>query len=178
VRSGISIYWDRIAFGLNNGVRSATAAEAPLAEATLRFHGFSALTARNPELFDYHAVHYAALWSPMRGAFTAYGPVDELIGSADGRYALFGSGDEIALSFDVDQPPPAPGHTRSYLLEFVGYVKDGDRYTAHAGQVEPMPYLGLDRYPPPADARLRDAATRSPFRTRAPLDFTLTTLAK
>ena len=96
-----------------------------------------------------------------------------MIETADGQYALFGSGDEIAMSFQVDQPLPPPGQTRSYLLELVGYVKDGDRYTAHAGEVEPMPYLGLAQYPPPQDGRLKDAQTRSPKRTREPLDFTL-----
>jgi len=173
IRSGISLYWDRVAFSLAGGVKAARTSEAKLAEATMRFHGFSALTARNPELFDYHVVSYSALWSPMRGRFTAYGPVESLVGTADGQYALFGSGDEIALSFQVDQPPPPPGQTRSYLLELVGYVKDGDRYTAHAGQVEPMPYLGLDQYPPPQDGRLQEAQTQSPNRTREPLDFTL-----
>ena len=174
IRSGISIYWDRIAFGLKSGVKAAQTSETKLVEGTMRFHGFSALTARNPELFDYHDIHYSALWNPMRGQFTAYGPVETLIEAADGKYALFGSGDEIALSFEVDQPEPPAGQKRSYLLEFVGYVKDGDRYTAHAGWVDPMPYLGLDHYPPQQDGRLQEAQTRSPFRTRAPLDFTLT----
>jgi len=178
IKSGISLYWDRIAFSLTGGVSKAATSEAKLAEAAMRFHGFSALTARNPELFDYHAVSYSAMWSPMRGTFTDYGPVDALIAAADGQYALFGSGDEIALSFQIDQPEPAPGQTRSYLLEFVGYVKDGDRYTAHAGQVGPMPYLGLDQYPPPDDERLQQAQNRSPQRNRSPLNFTLTTITE
>jgi hypothetical protein len=177
IRSGISIYWDRIAFALKSGVKTANIAEARLAEATLRFHGFSELIARNPERFDYHSIRYTALWSPMHGRFTAYGPVESLIDTADGRYVVFGSGDELALSFEVDQPPPPPSQTRSYLLEFIGYVKDGDRYTAHPGWVEPMPYLGLDQYPPPQDERLTEAQIRSPQRTRAPLDFTLTTIS-
>lgn len=178
IRSGISLYWDRIAFAPAQGVAEARTAPAPLAEATLRFHGFSALTARDPELFDYHAIRYSALWSPMAGRFTDYGPVEALVEAADGRYALFGSGDEIAFSFQADPPPPGPGQTRSYLLELVGYVKDGDRYTAHPGHVDPMPYLGLDQYPPPADERLRAAQGRSPHRNRAPLDFTLTTIGR
>ena len=176
IRSGISIYWDRIAFGLGSGVKTAQTSEAKLAESTMRFHGFSALTSRNPEQFDYYSIHYAALWNPMRGHFTAYGPIAPLVEAADGQYALFGSGDEIALSFKIDQPPPLPGLTRTYLLELVGYVKDGDHYTAHAGGVDPMPYLGMDQYPPPLDERLQEAQTLSPNRTRAPLDFTLTTI--
>lgn len=173
VSSGISLYWDRIAFSLGQNASSVQTLDAPLTEASLRFHGFSALASRNPELFDYHQVSYSALWSPLQGRYTDYGPVDSLLNQADGQYALFGSGDEIALSFEVNQPEPEPGMTRSYLLEFVGYVKDGDRYTAHAGSVDPMPYLGLDQYPPPEDQRLQQAQTQSPKRNRAPLDFTL-----
>lgn len=177
ITSGISIYWDRIAFAMKSGVSAAKTLDAPLTEAALRFHGFSALTARNPELFDYHAVSYSALWSPMQGLFTAYGPVDPLLQDADGKYALFGSGDEIAMSFQVPEPPVSPLTTRSYLLEIVGYVKDGDRYTAFPGQVEPLPYLGLTEYPPPLDERLTAAQSMSPQRTRPPLDFKLSTLS-
>ena len=174
IRSGIAAYWDRIAFSTGQ-VERPTFAEAPLAESLLRFRGFSTLASRNPERFDYHQVHFQSLWSPMHGRFTAYGPAEGLIDRADGRYAVFGSGDELSLSFRVDAPPPKAGLRRSYLLEFVGYVKDGDRYTGHARRVEPLPYLGLSVYPHPDDERLRAAQTRSPFRDREPLNYTLDT---
>jgi hypothetical protein len=172
VRSGIAVYWDRIAFSL--GQRAApTLVEAPLVESLLRFRGFSTLASRDPERFNYHQVLYRSMWSPMQGRFTDYGPAEGLINVADGAYAIFGSGDELSLSFRVDEPPPAAPLERTYLLEFVGYVKDGDRYTGHARQVEPLPYLGLHVYPHPDDERLRAAQTRSPFRHRAPLDYQL-----
>lgn len=179
IRSGISVYWDRIAFGVaTKNPQPYVQTKAQLAEATERFHGFSGLTAHNPERFDYHAVHYASKWNPMSGHYTDYGSVDSLVINADGRYAVFGSGDEIALSFIVEQPYPPPGKERSYLLELTGYVKDGDRYTADGWRVEPMPYLGLNQYPAPQDQRLLDAQTRSPYRTRLPLDFSLATLKR
>ncbi|MCB2263982.1 MAG: FG-GAP-like repeat-containing protein [Candidatus Thiosymbion ectosymbiont of Robbea hypermnestra] len=177
IRSGISVYWDRIAFSPASAPPP-VANEAPLVESMLRFRGFSQLVSHDPERFDYHNVRYSSPWSPMRGRFTAYGPAEGLIASADGRYAVFGSGDEISFSFAVDRPAPASSRTRSFLLELVGYVKDGDRYTGHAGRVEPVPYLGLDQYPPPQDDRLQAAQTRSPYRTRAPLDFTLATISR
>lgn len=179
IRSGISVYWDRIAFGVNTpNPQPYTQTTAQLTESVVRFHGFSGLTAHNPERFDYHAVHYSSKWNPMSGHYTDYGPADALIVAADGRYAVFGSGDEIALSFTVEQPSPPPGQERSYLLELTGYVKDGDRYTADGWRVEPMPYLGLNQYPAPQDQRLLDAQTRSPYRTRLPLDFSLATLKR
>jgi tetratricopeptide (TPR) repeat protein len=175
VRSGIAVYWDRIAFSLGQSA-GAPPAEASLVESRLRFRGFSTLASRDPERFDYHKVLYRSMWSPMQGRFTAYGPAEGLIADADGEYAIFGSGDELSLSFRVDDPEPPPGRERTYLLDFVGYVKDGDRYTGHAQRVEPVPYLGLHVYPHPDDERLRAAQTRSPFRTRAPLDYQLSVL--
>lgn len=178
IRSGISVYWDRIAFGVAGDSQPYAQTEAQLSEATERFHGFSGLTAHNPERFDYHTVHYASKWNPMSGHFTAYGPAESLIAAADGRYAIFGSGDELAMSFAVEQPLPPLGQKRSYLLELTGYVKDGDRYTADGWRVEPVPYLGLNQYPAPNDQRLIEAQTRSPYRDRLPLDFSLTTLSR
>jgi hypothetical protein len=178
IRSGISVYWDRIAFGLTGGPSDYKLTPTQLTESVVRFRGFSGLTARNPERFDYHAVHYASQWNPMQGHYTAYGAAEALISTADGRYAIFGSGDELAMTFTLDQPDPPPGQIRSYLLELVGYVKDGDRYTADGWRVEPIPYLGLNQYPAPQDERLQAAQTRTPFRTRIPLDFTLDTVSR
>jgi hypothetical protein len=112
----------------------------------------------------------------MQGHFTAYGAIEDLVKVADGRYAVFGSGDELSFSFLIDENAIPTTGKYSYLLEFVGYVKDGDRYTAHPGQVEPMPYLGLNQYPPVEDERLAKAQNFSPFRTRLPLDFTLSVI--
>ncbi|KOR31476.1 hypothetical protein TI04_00545 [Achromatium sp. WMS2] len=176
IRSGISTYWDQIAFSMQSlPIPEPIIAE--LTEATMRFHGVSTLIAHNPERFDYHDVHYSTLWNPMGGHYTSYGPIELLLSQADGKYAVFGSGDEIAFSFQIPALQPPAHFTRSYLLELVGYVKDGDRYTAHPGRIEPMPYLGLTNYPAPADARLDNAQTASPFRNRPPLNLTLGTIS-
>ena len=106
--SNFSVYWDEIAFSVA-GEAPATVTELPLQEATLRFHGFSGIRSIDPEIFDYEHVQYGMIWSPMRGRFTDYGSVEPLIAEKDGKYAVIGGGDELALSFKAPATPPAPG---------------------------------------------------------------------
>ena len=176
--SEVSVYWDRIELSLAGGTAD-VAAPTPLTleEANLRFRGLSRMTQRHPERFDYHSVSYMTMWNPMVGRYTAYGAVDDLVSHEDGVYAVFGTGDEIALRFSPPAEGPAPGMARSYLLRFIGFVKDGDRYTSDADRVDPLPFLGMRSYParPPLGYVAREAAM---MRTREPLDFTLSAVSK
>ena len=157
----------------------------------LRFRGFSQLVRGNgefpqPERFDYSRVHYSAMWNPLRGKYTRYGDVRELLASADSRFTVFGSGDEALLEFNAAALSPlAPNWRRDFFLYLNGYVKDGDYYTAHAGAVDPMPFAGMQSYPF-SDADRREAPFDSPayraylaqFQTRDPLRFTGPWLAR
>ena len=115
----------------------------------------------------------------MQGKLTRYGDVVPLLTDVDSRLAVFSTGDEVALTFDAGGLPPLPdGWTRDYLLHLDGYVKDGDRYTAHPGQVAPMPYAGMTSYPyegvegagPPVDDPAYQAYLQT-YQTRNPLRF-------
>lgn len=153
VWSNVSVYWDSILFDAGRPWEGEVRiAEAPLDRSWLQFRGFSALVdpvdPAVPERFDYHRVVYTALWNPMAGKYTRYGAVEPLLAAADSRLVVFGSGDELALDFDASAiPEPPPGWSRDFLLYLDGFVKDGDRYTAHAGRVEPMPFAGMREYP-------------------------------
>jgi hypothetical protein len=93
---------------------------------------------------------------------------------------VFGSGDELLMEFDASAlPPPRAGWRRDYLLHLDGFVKDGDKYTASAGRLEPTPYAGMKRYPyeaeDPGRAVLESAdyqAYLERYQTRTPLRFT------
>jgi hypothetical protein len=162
VVSNFSVYWDEIAFSVG-GAAPAKFSTLPLADANLRFHGFSHVTQRDPEIFAYDPVDYSMLWSPMPGRFTNYGPVRPLLVKKDGDYAVIGGGDEIALSFIAPAGRPPAGYERGYMLVLSGHVKDADRYTARSEAVEPMPTPTMTEYPtrqtdppePPLSARLR-----------------------
>ncbi len=178
VLSGFSVYWDELAFSVA-GAAPATVTELPLVGAAVRFHGFSEVVAREPEVFDYEQVRYGMLWSPMAGRFTNYGPAETLVGEKDGRYAVIGGGDELALAFQAPAAPPAAGLERSYVLVLDGHVKDADRYTARADSVEPMPTLAMTDYPPaPTDAVTGEDAVAAAARQRRGLDFTLTAVSR
>jgi hypothetical protein len=176
-----AVYWDAIRWDASTPCDgSENLLEAPLLEGRLRFRGFSTLEreplASVPEHFDYHRLTLQAPWNPMRGTYTRYGDVLPLLSTVDSLLAVFGSGDELVLDFDATGlPAPPEGMERDWLLYLNGFVKDGDAYTAHAGQVAPMPYAGMTEYPyddPPAvfatPAYRRYLET---YQTRAPLRF-------
>ncbi|MDB6101269.1 MAG: Tetratricopeptide 2 repeat protein [Gammaproteobacteria bacterium] len=189
--TNLALYWDRIAIDMSAPPADATHLQtAPLRTARLDFRGFSGLQRPKagfpqPERFDYQRVHFSAPWDPLEGIYTRYGDVREPLRAQDSQFAVFGSGDEIMLDFDARalQRPPA-GWKRDYLLYLNGYVKDGDRNTAHAGSVEPLPFSGMHQYPYSSDearaAPWHTAAYRSyerKYQFRKPLRFTGVPLA-
>lgn len=185
--TNVELYWDQVLVDTEAPPRKdiASLTELTSVKSRLRFHGFSELIRPvgefpMPDRFDYHRASYQSLWNPLRGRYTRYGEVDQLINTVDSKLAVFGSGDELAMTFSgKDLPPLKPGYQRDFLIYLNGFVKDGDKYTAHAGDVEPMPYAGLAAYPDTAKDRkaagldskeyqqyLRD------YQSRQPLQFT------
>ena len=64
-----------------------------------------------------------------------------------------GRGEEIALEFDAaGLPPLPPDWTRTLVLHAEGYCKDMDLYTAFPDTVGPLPFRGMENYPPGATA--------------------------
>ena len=123
-----------------------TVTACPLRSAVLRRRGVSAMSRHphgGPERFDYADVQ-SSPWRSMQGRFTRLGEVRELIAADDDRLAVIGSGDEIAIRFDV--PPLADGLVRDFVLTSVGYDKDADLNTVLGDSSEPYPRAGV-RYP-------------------------------
>jgi hypothetical protein len=186
VRSNLALYWDRMAIDVQSPPRASQATRLELRVASLRFRGFSGFEPvppadqPQPERFAYQALRTSAPWNPLAGRYTRYGAVQSLLSRVDSQMAVFGSGDELLLEFAArGLPPPPAGWRRDYLLHLEGFVKDGDKYTAHAGKLEPMPFAGMTRYPyspgDPGRAVLDSTEYRSyleRYQTRAPLRFT------
>ena len=184
--TNLALYWDRIAIDTTAPPQVGMRLQTPLlSRATLAFRGFSGFLAADahfpqPERFDYDTLHYAVPWNPLEGRYTRYGDVRRLLGHEDSQFAVFGSGDTLQLEFDgrALQPLPA-GWKRDYLLYLNGYVKDGDRYTAYPGRLDPLPFAGMEHYPySSTEARAapwhRAAYKRylRKYQTRLPLQFT------
>jgi hypothetical protein len=71
-----------------------------------------------------------------------------LVGQKDDRFVIIGSGDEVALEFDVKGLPNLrSGWTRDYFLYADGYAKDMDFYSAYSSTVEPLPFHEMGQYP-------------------------------
>ncbi|MCE5191366.1 MAG: cytochrome c3 family protein [Actinomycetia bacterium] len=87
--------------------------------------------------YDYNDVHTPGHFH--QGAFTKFGDVRKLLGSADDRYVIMDTGDEVALSFD-EQPVPA-GMERTYVIHTDGYFQE------LTGKVDPLPFHAMTNYP-------------------------------
>src|SRR5207253_9580705 len=68
--------------------------------------------------------------------------------NADDRFVVFGSGDEVQLTFDPVGLPPLPhGWKRDYFFHADGYEKDMDFYAADGLFVDPLPFHDMRQYP-------------------------------
>jgi hypothetical protein len=150
--TNLQIYWDQVLVD-----RSADAAarteELPLASATLRFRGYpKQIEGMSPgDLnYDYNLVSLTGPFQRERGNYTRLGDVTPLLTSVDDRFAIFGSGEEIAAEFDAAALPALPAHwKRDYFFYANGFVKDMDWWDASPFTVAQMPFHAMSTYPYP-----------------------------
>lgn len=166
IRTNMEIYWDQIFFAENID-------EAPLVKsvlnpsgADLHYRGFSELFRKGsrygPHWFDYSVVEKGPKWRDLTGNYTRFGDVLPLLTESDNQYVITNAGDETSVGFDAGALPPlARGWKRDFLIQSVGWVKDGDLNTAFGNTVMPLPFHGMKSYPPsgsdnyPDDPELR-----------------------
>ena len=166
--TNLEIYYDQVFLAAQAGTNRVAIRGAPLTEAYLRKVGFAreySPDGRMPLIYDYHLSDATSAFHVLRGAYTRYGPVKELLDEFDDRYALVGPGDEIALRFDARTLPEVPpGFSRSFLLISHTYCKDMDLYTATPQTLEPLPFRGMSRYPYPDGERYPGSEQHKKFR--------------
>jgi hypothetical protein len=165
--TNLCVYWDE-AFLVDSAPPEAKLTEVAMQSADLHFRGFSRPTIhperKQPERFDYSAVSFISMWNPTEGYYTRYGDVAELLGAADDRMVVMGSGDEASLRFDASGLPPVPaGWSRDFLLLVDGWAKDADANTAFSQTVLPLPFHAMSRYPYPAGERYPDDPAHREF---------------
>ena len=165
--SNLEIYYDQVFLGLTRGADRVRVHALPVAEAELRRVGFAreySPDGRLPLIYDYELRDVTAPFHVLKGAYTRYGPVTDLLRAFDDQYVLVGPGDEIAVKFDGSKLPPlAEGKTRSFILVSHAYCKDMDLYTASPQTLEPLPFRGMSRYPYPAPEHYPDTAEHRRF---------------
>ncbi len=147
------IYWDQIFFTADEEPVDIRETRLPLTRADLRSRGVSRRIVHpqhGPERYDYSQVSPSP-WRPMWGRFTRLGDVRELLTDEDDRLVVMGSGDEVVLEFAVPEDPLPQGWERDFILRNVGWDKDADLHTIYGQTVEPLPRVGMSRYPPPPE---------------------------
>ena len=154
IETNTALYWDQLLVG--------DAADVPLtvhrlqpAQSDLHWRGYPAHTSiKGTFAFRYHydQLVLEAPWGTHAGAFTRFGPVEELVGDIDDRFVIMFHGDELTVEFAA-LPQPADGLVRSFLLYADGFGKDMDLHSAHSLTVGPLPFHGMSGYPYPAHER-------------------------
>ena len=166
--TNLEVYYDQIFLAQPIGPTGVSVRPVPLREARLRRVGFAreySPDGRLPLIYDYHQTDATAPFHVLKGGYTRYGLVTELLADFDDRYVIMGPGDEVALRFDAAALAPVPaGHVRSFVLVSHAYCKDMDLYTATPQTLEPLPFRGMSRYPYPATEQYPATAEYRTFR--------------
>ena len=159
--TNLEIYWDQVLID-NHAEGEARTTEVPLTLATERFRGYpTQLDGKSPgDLdYDYNRVSLTGPFQHQRGNYTRYGDVTALVKGIDDRYAIFGSGEEVATEFDASKLPMLPAHwKRDYFFYANGYVKDMDWWDASPYTVTQLPFHGMSQYPYPQSEKFPDDA--------------------
>jgi tetratricopeptide (TPR) repeat protein len=159
--TNLEVYWDQVLID-NHAEAEARTAEVPLALATLHFRGYpKQMEGASPgDLdYDYDRVSLTGPFQRQRGTYTRMGDVTALVSGIDDRYAIFGSGEEIAAEFDATKLPALPAHwTRDYFFYANGFVKDMDWWDASPFTVAQLPFHKMSAYPYPANEKFPDDA--------------------
>jgi tetratricopeptide (TPR) repeat protein len=142
LRTNQEIYWDQITWTIPQPKKQIRRNSMSSYSAELRYRGFSRVSTTDrahPEIPEYdEIVSTGPTWHELSGYYTRYGDVRPLLEGADDRYVIMNPGDELKLQFTSPGPPPS-GWVRDYILDGVGWTKDGDFNTRFSKSVLPLP---------------------------------------
>jgi hypothetical protein len=152
LQTNLEIYWDQVLIDQSDNAEARTT-EVPLAQATLHFRGYpKQIEGASPgDLdYDYNRVSLTGPFQRQRGDYTRIGDVTSLVSGIDDRFAIFGSGEEIAAEFEATKLPALPAHwKRDYFFYANGFVKDMDWWDGSPFTVAQLPFHGMSTYPYP-----------------------------
>jgi Tfp pilus assembly protein PilF len=163
LRTNLEIYWDCITWAKGASSEVVAAVKTKRLDPTvadLHYRGYSVINrpdpnAPAPEIPDYDKLMSSKQqWRDLIGYYTRYGDVRELLTKVDDRYVIVNSGDEMSMRFP-EQPAPATGWLRDYVLLGDGWIKDGDFNSTFSKTVLPLPYHAKSEYTEPP-GRLED----------------------
>ncbi len=138
--SNMEIYWDRLQVVFEDQGLAVQPRVLVPGHAWVARTGFPRRTTGPQKVPQYDYSDRIPYWDTkyQRGFYTALGDAYELLSERDGALAIIGGGEEIHLEFPVPSPP-LPGMKRHLVLDFRGWAKDMDMYTADGETVAPIP---------------------------------------
>jgi tetratricopeptide (TPR) repeat protein len=156
ISTNLQIYWDSILVDRTAQDSRVAVHAVRLERAQLGFHGYPRQTEGVPAgnvHYVYEDISSTGPYARQAGTYTRYGDVRPLLTGYDDQFAVFGSGEEVALDFDPSALPVVRrGWTRDYFFLANGYEKDMDFYAAEGSTVEPLPFRSMNLYPYPGKA--------------------------
>jgi hypothetical protein len=160
--TNLEIYWDQVLID-NAPEAESRITEIPMARASEHFRGYPTQiegTSPGDLDYDYDRVSLTGPFQHQRGNYTHFGDVTTLVRGIDDRYAIFGSGEELATEFDATRLPALPAHwKRDYFFYANGYVKDMDWWDASPFTVAQLPFHRMSQYPYPKPEKYPDDAS-------------------
>jgi hypothetical protein len=144
------LYWDEIFFTVDEEPVEIRETPLELAAADLHYRGFSGdiePAPNAPRIYDYALLRTDAKWPPMRGKFTRYGDVKELLTTWDDKQVVLGAGDEMTVTFRMPKHDLPSGWKRDFVLYNVGWDKDAVLHTLYGQDSDPLPFKAMTRYP-------------------------------
>jgi len=170
ISSNMELYWDQIFIAPVLEDAGLRIQDVPVKSADLHFLGYPkeySPDGRHPNLYDYRSVDGAIAWKIMKGDYTRYGEVTELLDNADDCYVIMGRGEELTLRFPAEAfNSPPDGYNRSFILKTDSFCKDMDLYSAYPDTVEPLPFHSMSTYPYGANEKYPDDEKRREYRGR------------
>ncbi|MFV2070179.1 MAG: CRTAC1 family protein, partial [Pirellulales bacterium] len=152
IRTNMAVYWDQVFMAEDRAGPQVTRYTLRPVVASLRPFGYPqehSPDGGSPTVYDYQRLEHGVAFKNMTGAFTRFGDVRTLLRHVDDRFVVMGRGEEIALEFDANELPRLlAGRARTLVLHTDGYCKDMDLYTALPDTVDPLPFHGMENYPP------------------------------
>lgn len=143
---GYKTAWDWIAIDTDTSVNSLTydARSLDLVSANLGYSGPGRMVTGADGL-DTHVYTdiVSGNFGSMKGNYTRYGNVSELLTATDSLYSVIGQGDEIRLRYSEPNPTAPAGYSRTYVSYLMAYYKTNKRGTV----LEPYPFVGMPSYP-------------------------------
>jgi tetratricopeptide (TPR) repeat protein len=158
LRTTLEVFWDSLEWAQGQPNTELKTMRLNPDVADLHFRGFSVMNQPNdssPEIPDYNRLSGSKqIWRDLIGYYTRFGDVRELLAKIDDRYVIMNAGDEMSFRFS-EQPAPAAGWVRDYLIIGDGWIKDGDYNSTFSKTVLPLPYHEKREYTTPP-TRLED----------------------